>query len=1141
MLKVITSKRIRTSFHPILILILSLCCFYCSAGDILKNPGFEQDEDGNGFPDHWTRQRLAVIERDPVEAFEGNVSVRTSSRHGFLQRLKPPARTRLFFSGFLKAETGKETGLLASDFRDQGVFLDYQSRRIPLSTDYSLYGVSFLIPPLTDTVTLIFSSLFTTDWAQGDAFSLLDEFIHNPGFEDVIMDDPQSWYQVGNPEFRHDGLTAFSGEGEVQGDDSNYYFQEMAVYPDKTYFFYFHARTGDGTVAPEILEPVFYDRDGIEAGKAQISFTASQVYGKFSGQFTPPENAVYMRLPLRPAGGTRTPLWFDSLSISACGVRPRIFSPNDDDVYDTTTAFLLLPRESMVSMEIRDVENNTIRTLSGNQAASPGILTAEWNGLTEEGVPASPGDYMIRSSFSNDFIGDVSVECIVTIEDMVPLGGNAPDFSDFFPQGAWVHLGGRYGERINIPDHFNRLSGDGFNTVIAMNYPFEKAHEIISAAGQSGLSLIVHALEMDELIMQYPDYAFDAVPEDQYRQTALDEADIFSTSPSLLGYYITDEVPDENLEPAGIAVRTLRDADPLHPAFSSIQPANNLEERLLTMDTPALLHHYYPFLWDSPVEPDIFDGFLSDLEKASNIARENDRPLWLILQAFSIEGALRMPTDAEMRCQVWLAMASGAKGIFYFLTQSIYQITGLFSFDSIPFDIYDDTMRLNEEISTLAPVLLDLEPVNISVTAPADQFTNMMSDSSGTPYLFCVNKDCLTTRSVEPAIDLTGISEIRDVLTGESVAFYMEAGRTRIPVTLSPGSGVLFRIERLPGAPPPRIVPPREAFFAALSIPYLPFPDFPVSKSVREKEGVVSDIPLMGRLRTLEATPDRLYVGAETTGLYVISVSDAQNPQYLQGVSDLHHYGNLFAEGNNVFCSDPTGGLLIFEKSDTGLIQTGEWWGHSGSPLHAIVEDDRAFLASDYLGLTVLDMKKKTAPSAIGRGVSADNARYVLKNDQYVYLLDEFRGIHVEDVSTTNPQRISTIPLNSPWRGEINRDLMAVSCMEYGLKIFSLADPSAPVLEHDVTEIRCDDVAFWRDRWIFCASGEKGIAVMEMEDDGPRLLEYFQPLPGYFARRIVISDPWLYVFYPGAGVYVISPGRLLAPEITPTPSIFYFY
>jgi hypothetical protein len=320
--------------------------------------------------------------------------------------------------------------------------------------------------------------------------------------------------------------------------------------------------------------------------------------------------------------------------------------------------------------------------------------------------------------------------------------------------------------------------------------------------------------------------------------------------------------------------------------------------------------------------------------------------------------------------------------------------------------------------------------------------------------------------------------------------------------------------------------------FSSLSLPNIPWgeEEHLIPPSMVSPDAVVGHIPLGGLLSAVTVAEGYAYIAALDYGLHVVDVRRPWAPEFRKTITGYHYYENVCARGKTVFCADSTGGVLIFNCNEKGgLDALGQWWGHTGSPLSLALQDNRLYLGSG--GMIVLDVSEPTTPVLVSRGEDAEMVRAVLSYGRIVYLLDEFQGIHVEDVSATTPLRICTIPLSRPLAGAIRDDLMAVACGEYGVKIFSLENPEAPILTGEIPLTHTDSIGFYRDRWLFAAAGTDGIAVIELTEGGESsLVKFHQPLPGYYARALHVGDYSLYVLYPYVGLYILSPSLIIDPE-----------
>ncbi|HPB31847.1 MAG TPA: hypothetical protein PLB62_10365, partial [Candidatus Sumerlaeota bacterium] len=909
---------------------LLLAPLLAAAGDILLNPGLETDADSNGYPDQWIFQRRAIPDDDPLDAFEGRFSARAARRHALIQGITPFPLTFYAFSGFAHGETGREHASLNAEFREDARFLHYQSGSWPAATEFTPWTTSLLAPPDSNVLNVIFTARYDPDWVSGDTFSLLDEFISNPGFEIPEQGNPAGWFQSGNPIYEMWGGRTLQGPATVRGDGEYFFYQDLAASSFRAYALSFYVRTDQATITPEALRVDFFSEDGSSCGNARIPFEAGPAFHQVTGTFTPTSPTVSMRISLRPDEGARTPLWFDDLALYGLTTSPQTFSPNGDDIQDTCTISILLPHEANLSLDILAAEGGLIRGLAQNEIRPAGIASTAWDGTTESGEPVSPGEYIVRAEIQMPGNEQETVtETTVRVNGLPPAENTVAPMDHVFPRGAWIHLGGRYGEALDYSRHFHDLKDAGFDTVIAMWHPEERTTEVLDAAEAAGLRLIIQPRDVYEAVSRRPDFHPERMDEAAVRTMTAAWRDRTSTYTCVLGWYVQDEAPPEKLLPVREAVRLFRNAVPERPAFSSISMVNDLAARREILDTAVLMHHYYPLFEDTPTAPSSFDAFCADLREASHAAHEAGRPLWMILQGFAEEGAWRPPTEAELRCMTWLSLAHGARGVFHFLSNSLYGLRGLYSFEGQPLPILDEAKTLNTQIESLTDVLLNLDPREDVLSPPADHTVTAFRDTADVPYIIVVNRDCLTTRTAEIPVPFPGVTDVRDVLTEGALPFHDEGHRTLIQTRLAPGAGALLRITVEEGRGEKDSGIPREVLFSAFSLPRItPFPQEPTPAEQPpvpvEPAGILA---LSGTLKAVAAAGDGALVAAWQNRLYVIDAAFMELMRVIHTMGDNFYYSDAVFDGERAYFADPTGGMGILEKDLSGrFARVGEWW-----------------------------------------------------------------------------------------------------------------------------------------------------------------------------------------------------------------------
>ena len=243
---------------------------------------------------------------------------------------------------------------------------------------------------------------------------------------------------------------------------------------------------------------------------------------------------------------------------------------------------------------------------------------------------------------------------------------------------------------------------------------------------------------------------------------------------------------------------------------------------------PILSFDHYVF------EPLLFvwNDYLLSLKAARDRAAKWSRPgqripLWVFVQLSGNRGRRMVPTPAQIRLQVYTALAYGAQGIMYWTLCPSHAVPGyapaLLGDRGEPTDRYDAVARLDAEIHALGPTLMRLEPVSVGFTAlggqigiegdlftsaqraddfvrgeahadPACMVSHFTDADDGADYLLVVNRDLKRKPTFH----------VRLRARADSVEIVRRTDGSRTPIgvgldtieirDLPPGTGELFRV-----------------------------------------------------------------------------------------------------------------------------------------------------------------------------------------------------------------------------------------------------------------------------------------------------------------------------------------------------------
>jgi len=465
----------------------------------------------------------------------------------------------------------------------------------------------------------------------------------------------------------------------------------------------------------------------------------------------------------------------DGLSTSSS-----IASPKGFGLFDNYSIDYELASDSRMSLGIYAKSGLLVKSFIDNKQEKSGLHTINWDGKGIEG-----GTYDLRFTIKRD-TGMKDFKRPLFVNTRWKWKKVGPQFKKFFPTGIYFF-------NEDDMEYLNRYIED---PVQARKY-YETA---IKDNAEHGINLLIIGPPKDHLKMALDiaaKYHVKAiVPLESVRLTLGSEEAFYSQNlmdtvwnsikdikdhPALLGYYLIDE-PSDSAEMANrisTVKKILEAMDPKHPGFSCL--LGGYENLFKTVDYQTLLIDIYH----------IYVGWSGDLssyesEVDRGIRAAGDKPLWVIPQVFGKPNVWLIPTPAELRAQVWLALAHGAKGMVYFIYQSTTGVQGewlqgLVDMQLKPMDQRLDEMgKINADIKKLAPVLLKLKPADFPVDISNDKIVARGFTDKRVKYVILANKDIKNPQTVKWNGKLA-----TNVLTGKPVTS---------DFTLEAGAGVLLRL-----------------------------------------------------------------------------------------------------------------------------------------------------------------------------------------------------------------------------------------------------------------------------------------------------------------------------------------------------------
>ena len=204
-----------------------------------------------------------------------------------------------------------------------------------------------------------------------------------------------------------------------------------------------------------------------------------------------------------------------------------------------------------------------------------------------------------------------------------------------------------------------------------------------------------------------------------------------SADPRVMGYYTCDECASE-LQPRTFhQYNVIKENDPASITFAVENYPNEFQYWRDSVDVLGV--DPYPI-----GSPNLL-SFVGDQTRKVIAAVHGARPVWTVIQFFRVTMLSHFPTEQELHDMSWMAIAEGARGVFYWS----YGLRGLDWGKRDPVlrqQRYDEVVQVTKEISALEPVLLAPDSPVLSANSAAGTVITKEKDlKDGSRYLISYN------------------------------------------------------------------------------------------------------------------------------------------------------------------------------------------------------------------------------------------------------------------------------------------------------------------------------------------------------------------------------------------------------------------
>jgi hypothetical protein len=525
--------------------------------------------------------------------------------------------------------------------------------------------------------------------------------LQNPGFEELRKGYSEGSFERFRDLIDTDNKVSHGGNvslriGSERGSENPWVAQSVAnLEAGAVYLFRAWVRTdpeNKGSLAA--LKVEFYNAQG-----RNTSGLYQRLQPPANGQWVAIElparadpDTVRATLLLRLFGPGR--IWFDDLELQKVAAAPPLtlmperqaILPNADPAFKLSLRLLPTPKDDSlpaVKFDLTAAGGKTVPLEANLKPTAPGAFEASL------ALPAAkPGEYIIGARLEgNDHVAVARV--FVPLEKRKPKflsddGAILVDGQPVLPVGIY-HVG-----TADYPE----LARRGFNCVQGI------ATTELTQFGQS-----LDAAGSSRLWVDVPLYAGAQVGRNL--QNSLAKLKQFHRHPAVLNWKIIDE-PDirpEIMDEVPGVYAALKEVDPDHPL-------------LLTLCQPDQYAYWVNFADIVQIDPyPIPDKPLTMVSDMAREVRKHMQPwqnLTVVLQAGWIADPMNQPTFAQARAMLYLALISGAKGIFWYS----FRDPG-WELSRTP--LWERFREINEETTRLsAPILRGTRVEGIDVEADAN-------------------------------------------------------------------------------------------------------------------------------------------------------------------------------------------------------------------------------------------------------------------------------------------------------------------------------------------------------------------------------------------------------------------------------------
>ncbi|MBX7245776.1 MAG: hypothetical protein K1X53_09760 [Candidatus Sumerlaeaceae bacterium] len=1079
----------------------------------LRNPGFESIDAPTSTPLYWDKFREAFVDSNPVSAYSGSNSVRSSYLFGWAQSLIPAVSAGQSF-----AITGQARAEFS--FEQPATRVAYVTAVAPgyaetfdgsPTTNASGWGEFWTVHEMTPDVTslqVFLAGRGAYQWIRFDDLHLCTEQFQTSG---SLIGEP--WVFAGGASESSGTLTLPPSSIATQ--------RVVSSHDSKRYY------VAGSCIAASPGNLVITDQ-WLPRGAGESTATASQ-------SVTIPAGPSAFLADLIPLAGYSTGISNVSIANATSGtatvtrlirgfasVEPTTLttganSPDKDAVFIAS-----MPDQiSTASVEILNSSNILVTTLPIKLRGA--TLKGTWNGGVEP-----TGTYTARFKMLNTAGDTVELTRPLHLVRDNGLLASVPAYRlPDFARGAWLFV---YFESdpARITDSFRLAKQDGFNFAY-VQCRTDQLPAVRAAAETYSMPFVISLNEVRSVFSQ--NSGSETFSSSEYVQQVRGYLDPVLTSTLYRGVYVVDEpAGDTALDTTRRCLLSLAQDGTLGPGWT-VLPGNLTATQVGNVNPATCWLDIYPFRSATPLaNTDALLAEIPNYRKYAAAAASLGRDFWLVGQGFEgVDFELFRGVPNSMHwAQLGAAVMAGARGVLPFTYNSINYLEGIIGPDFEDLRKTPVYRQFNALMDDLSPLLMQLSVPDLLTTAPRPFAASVAQAGPANRYLFVLNADDLSQQTL-----LVGMSSsptgLIDLVQQRSLG--VDASN-RLMVDLGAGEWALIPIGN-------RTVTSFAGNFSgppSLSTLNLPIThQFTVQRPGGQPQPAAALSFSADGTKIAVSSPDYWY---EPAAPQVYTLGGGGSVTRATGPLRYPNERTCFVDGSNLLRSSVRLGAYFFDPSNLAGAPARQFAGYSGGAFSAVRNGSTFWMTQLYYGI-----RQVTGTS----GELMNQANGFSESDYYGDIFGPFADNSVCAIVRNNGIhniKPGLLAENQHVAGAMNRvednsamnslGMVAMPRHQRGFGLVKLDASGAPLwlVERGEDLVDCTAVAWINDTTLAAADGVYNVRLYHVQSDGTtNFAGMWRPVPSsepIFVRSLATgSGNRLAVGLHDGRVFVADPSNLV--------------